>query len=105
MRRAQMGDCRRECATISRLCTDTLGAHDTDVSELLVQRAGRAALEAALCRELSGACTGKAMRLEGARELDEVFEPVDEQQVKLQRMLAQMEGDGMSGNVRLLIRH
>jgi hypothetical protein len=95
-----MGDCRRECATVARVCRDTLGEHDTEVSELCVRRASAQDIEDALCKELSGACARPPPPYEGARPEGEEWVEVDEGQVKVQRMLAQMEGDGMSGNVR-----
>ena len=96
-----MGDCRRECATIAKICSDLIGDHDTDLSEMLVQQAGRAAISNALCHTLSPACAKPPPKFEGARPDGEEWLPVDEGQIKLQRMLAQMEGDGMSGDVRL----
>ena len=95
-----MGDCRRECTTLAKICTDLLGEHDTDVSELLVHKAKRADISNALCHDLTSACTKGTPAFQGDRPEGEDWKAVDEQQVKLQRMLAQMEGDGMSGNVR-----
>ena len=98
----QTGDCRRECSTIAKVCETVLEDTDTDLSELLVHDKPLAAVTHALCHELTPSCVKATPKFSGPRPDGEEWVPVDEQQLQMQRMLAQMEADGMSGSVRFL---
>ena len=96
----QTGDCRRECTTIAKLCESILGDHDSDISELLFRQASRSEVANELCNELTGSCSKKPPPFSGPRPDGEDWKEVDPEELKLQRMMAQMESSGMSGDVR-----
>lgn len=96
----QPGKCRRECRTMARMCEDIVGDHDTDLAELLLANPGRATVEQQLCYDLSSACVKKPPKFSGPRPDGEDFEEIDTEELGMLRMMATMQEQGMSGNVR-----
>lgn len=96
----QPGKCRRECRTMARMCEDIVGDHDTDLAELLLANPGRATVEQQLCYDLSSACVQKPPQFSGPRPDGEDFEEIDTEELGMLRMMATMQDQGMSGNVR-----
>lgn len=94
-----VGDCRRECATLTRVCSELVGDHDVDLSELLVRGAELPEVTHVLCRVWSGACSQRAPPLTAPRPDGEDFVPLDEEELRMRRMLANMQQQGMSGEV------
>jgi hypothetical protein len=88
--------------TIAKVCEELLGEHDIDISEKLFKEASRADITNLLCNELTSVCTGKQPIFQGPRPDGEDWKEADLEEIKLQRMLAQLEGDGMSGSVSSL---
>jgi hypothetical protein len=88
--------------TIAKVCDDLLGEHDIDISEAMYKDASSSVITNQLCHELTSACTGKPPIFKGPRPAGEEWKEVDPEELKLKRMLAQLEGDGMSGNVSSL---
>jgi hypothetical protein len=95
----QVGDCRRECMTIAKICETVLGEHDTDIAELLFHDTDLEEITNVLCNDLTPACVNPAPPFHGLRPDGEAWVQVDASQLKLNKVLAQMEGDGMSGEV------
>lgn len=95
----QLGKCKRECHTMIRMCEDIVGDNDTDLAELLLAKPGRAKVEQELCHNLSSVCSKKAPKFSGPRPDGEDFEEVDPEELQMQRMMAMMQDQGMSGNV------
>ena len=97
----QMGDCRRECVTMARICSDLIGEYDMDLSELLYKPGTtRSQVTNALCYDLSGYCRKKPPPFTGSRPDGEDFLELDDTKLKLKRMVSSMTDQGMSGNVR-----
>lgn len=82
-----------------RMCEDIVGDHDTDLAELLLSKPGRAKVEQELCHNLSSVCSRKPPKFSGPRPDGEDFEEVDLEELQMQRMMAMMQDQGMSGNV------
>eukprot|EP00271_Cylindrocystis_brebissonii_P015750 TRINITY_DN38745_c0_g1_i1.p2 TRINITY_DN38745_c0_g1~~TRINITY_DN38745_c0_g1_i1.p2 ORF type:complete len:262 (+),score=42.50 TRINITY_DN38745_c0_g1_i1:414-1199(+) len=87
-----IGECRSECKTIQKACEQVLGDHDTDVAEaLFAQDISRTALSKLLCRKLSKACVGPVPPLPEDREPGEEFVAGKEDQVKMDKMVAERD--------------
>lgn len=98
---AQAADCQRECMTLARVCSNLMNEHDIDLAELLYRQVTRAQLSNALCRELSGACKRKPPPFLGPRADGEAFVVMDADQLRMKKMMNDMQAQGMSGSVRL----
>lgn len=98
---AQAADCQRECMTLARVCSNLMNEHDIDLAELLYRQVTRAQLSNALCRELCGACKRKPPPFLGPRADGEAFVVMDADQLRMKKMMNDMQAQGMSGSVRL----
>eukprot|EP01025_Chloroclados_australasicus_P021909 TRINITY_DN22838_c1_g1_i1.p2 TRINITY_DN22838_c1_g1~~TRINITY_DN22838_c1_g1_i1.p2 ORF type:complete len:209 (-),score=40.23 TRINITY_DN22838_c1_g1_i1:105-731(-) len=94
-----VGDCRRECATLAKVCKDVTGEIDIDLSELIFSAASRAEILQAMCYDLTDACKTKPGKFVGERPDGEDFQPMDESTLKLKRTMDSMSAQGMSGDL------
>jgi len=95
-----VGDCKRECQTVARACDGVFFDYDTDIAEALFKNADmtRASLFQLLCYELQDVCPDKPIKMgKTSRPHDEEWEEIDPEKLKLQKMMAQMQMEGMPG--------
>ncbi|GAB4821675.1 hypothetical protein N2152v2_008721 [Parachlorella kessleri] len=97
---AELGECGVECKTLQRAVQDILDEHDTDIAEaLFVGKKSRAKFSNWLCYELTSSCKSKPPPLPKDRQPGPAFKPADAEKVKMDRMLAGMQAQGMRGNL------
>lgn len=96
----ETGECGEECKTVERAAQDILDVHDTDMGEaLFVGKKSRSQFSNWLCYELTNSCTKKPPALSKKRTPGPEFKKADPEKIKMDRMLAGMEEQGMRGNM------
>lgn len=87
-----IGTCRRECRTISKACEESISEVDTDIGELLWKnKFSLSKLINKVCYSLASACIKKPPKLtKGIRKLDEVFQPMSDDERKAQQVMRKM---------------
>ena len=104
-----MGKCDKECMTIARSCKDLL-EEDLDrdeLSPLLYKNTIKTveALQEKVCKKMCKRCsdkratTNKPLANGGKKRVDEEFKPVNDKDIEMEEMLANMEKSGMSHGI------
>ncbi|EFJ48716.1 hypothetical protein VOLCADRAFT_104574, partial [Volvox carteri f. nagariensis] len=95
-----IGRCKSECRTIARACELITEDIDlTDLSAMLYKGKKRAAITNWLCYDATDACSRKPPPFSAGQRVDEVHEPLDEDEVRNTRMMRDMEAMGLSGSL------
>eukprot|EP00735_Rhodelphis_limneticus_P003372 TRINITY_DN14837_c0_g1::TRINITY_DN14837_c0_g1_i1::g.16279::m.16279 TRINITY_DN14837_c0_g1::TRINITY_DN14837_c0_g1_i1::g.16279 ORF type:complete len:318 (+),score=31.12,DUF3456/PF11938.3/1.5e-05,MT0933_antitox/PF14013.1/1.5e+04,MT0933_antitox/PF14013.1/0.055,Antimicrobial_2/PF08023.7/1.1e+04,Antimicrobial_2/PF08023.7/0.22,CAP18_C/PF12153.3/4.2e+03,CAP18_C/PF12153.3/0.35 TRINITY_DN14837_c0_g1_i1:3-956(+) len=95
------GRCGRECRTIAKACRTIIDDHDTELGELLWSGAQRAQISNNLCHKLTKACKKTNLKPLKTRK-DEEFEPLSDEDLQMEKLMAQMAqfgGMGMPGGM------
>lgn len=94
------GKCGPECKTIQSAAEAIIESADTDMAEKLWQgKLTRAQFTKWLCKEATSSCKQKPPPLPKDRPVGPAFEAVDPEEIKMQKMMAQMKEMGMGGQV------
>ncbi|PNW84622.1 hypothetical protein CHLRE_03g151700v5 [Chlamydomonas reinhardtii] len=95
-----VGRCKSECRTIARACEMISDDVDlTDLSAMLFKGKKRAAISNWMCHDASDACSKKAPALTKREGADEAHAPMDEDELRTERMMRSMKAAGLSGTM------
>ncbi|PSC76262.1 DUF3456 domain [Micractinium conductrix] len=95
-----VGNCGVECKTVERAAELIMGEHDTDAAEVLFTgKKNRAQFNNWLCYELTGVCKSKPPPLPKGRTPGPAFQPKGEGDADLDRVMGQMQDQGMKGSL------
>lgn len=96
----QQGKCGTECKTVQSAAEAIVESADTDMAEKLWQGTmSRAQFTKWLCKEATYSCKRKPPPLPKDRPAGPAFEAADPEDLKMQKMMAQMKEMGMGGQM------
>jgi hypothetical protein len=96
----QVGECNSECKTVAKAAEEIIGEHDTDLAEELWKgNKNRAQLTKWLCYELTNSCKTKPPPLPKDRKPGPTFKEMDEKDLQMQRLMANMKESGLGGTM------